>query len=278
MNLKEAVEFTQTVRETWQPGSKGYQTCMINIGHVMRILGEDFPMEDATSLTFHVLIRQLKEEGKSPATINRIQQGFSCVHNTLVRYGYLDKKIQRTTLREPSGRMEFYEEDEIQSMIDAADKLGYKYQIVKDTIRFAAQTGCRKGELLKLEWSDIDHHNKTIQFRDTKTHETRVLPLTNGLKELLDEVYSHRMSDQEVFPIDKDVLRRRFKDVQKEAGITGDKCFHTLRHSAATQLFARNVPLPVVKAILGHKNTNTTMRYAKATSQGMIDALDKLEL
>lgn len=278
MILKDAVEFTRSVRESWQPEAKGYKTTVINIGHVARILGDDFPMEDIDNLTFTTITKVLKSEGKAAGTINRIQAALSTVHNTLVKYGHLTQKVQKTTLREPKGRMLFYTEGEVKLMVDACDELGYKGVILKDVLRFAYMTGARQGEILKLKWDDICYVTDTLQFVDTKTDETRVLPLTEGLKEFFKEVSAHRTSHDYVFPIDKDTLLRRLRRVQDIAGVSKEKCFHTFRHSAATHLFAKGAPLPVVKAVLGHKNTETTLRYAKATQEGITQALDSLDI
>jgi integrase len=278
MNLKEAFDFTCSVRETWSPTAKGFVTCKINVNHLFNVFGEDFPMEDVDTMTYVTLTKVLKSDGKSPATINRVMYALSTMHNTLVKFGHLDKQVQKTTLKEPKGRMLYYTEQEIKDLLKACDEMGYKGVLVKDVVRFGYLTGSRQGEILKLQWSDVDYTDNTLQFQDTKNGETRVLPLTNGLKELLSEIWDRRVSDELVFPLDKDTLLRRFKQAQEIAGINQDKVFHTLRHTAATALFAKGAPLPVVKQVLGHKNTNTTLRYAKATPEGMTAALDSLEL
>jgi integrase len=278
MNLKEAFDFTCSVRETWSPEAKGWITTKINANHVIRIFGADFPMEDVDTMTYVTLTKVLKSEGKSPATINHVMSALSTMHNTLVKYGYLDKRVEKTTLREPKGRTLFYTEDEVRDLLAACDEMGIKGVQLKDIIRFAYQTGARQGEILKLTWNDIDYNNNTLQFVDTKNGETRVLPLTDPLKELFDEVSKRRVSNDTVWDLSKECLLRRLRKAQEIAGISTDKCFHTFRHSAATALFAKGASLPVVKQLLGHKNTNTTMRYAKATTEGMVDALNAIAI
>jgi integrase len=278
MNLKDAIDFTKSVRETWSEDAKGYQTIRINTNHLVRILGGDMEMSTVDNLTFTNLTAALKFEGKAAATINRIQAALSTIHSTLVKYGYLDKNVQKTSLREPKGRTLFYTDNEVKRLLEACDELGYKGVVVKDVIRFGYLTGARQGEILKLTWDDINYDDNTLQFVDTKNGDTRVLPITQGLHELLSEVWDRRLSNEEVFPIDKDALIRRFNRVKEIAGINPEKVFHTLRHTAATALFAKGAALPVVKQILGHKSTETTLRYAKATNDGMVAALNSIAL
>jgi integrase len=105
---------------------------------------------------------------------------------------------------------------------------------------------------------------------DTKTHDHRELPILGEVREMLQRRYEDRIDDGQVFPIGKDSLLRRLRKAQAMAGIEDKElCFHTLRHQAATELFARGAELPVVMAVMGHKNPSTSMRYAHATKEGV---------
>jgi integrase len=276
MKLSEAVLFTRSVRETWQPTAAGYQTTVININHVHSVLG-DPEVSEITSHDFNNLTVALKHEGKSSATINRISSALSTVLRTLSDYDMLDKVPKRSTLREPRGRVNYFSEEEISKLIVACSELPRDGELVRDSILFAVKTGCRQGEQLKLTWDSIDWDNEEITFYDTKTGDDRVLPLTDSLKELLQNRWNKRTSREFVFDINKDTLLRRLKAVIKIAGLPSDKVWHEFRHSAATLMFDRNIPLPAVKELLGHRNTATTLRYSHATLQGKKNALDVLD-
>ena len=72
---------------------------------------------------------------------------------------------------------------------------------------------------------------------------------------------------------DKDQLLRAFKKVNRL--LPKDECyvFHTLRHSYATWLAEAGVPIRTIMSLCGHKNIDTTLRYAKATDQSLVDAI-----
>jgi len=59
-----------------------------------------------------------------------------------------------------------------------------------------------------------------------------------------------------------DLLKRSFKPILVQAGITRPVRFHDLRHSSATLLLTMGVPLTVVASVLGHSTTRVTERYA----------------
>ena len=53
--------------------------------------------------------------------------------------------------------------------------------------------------------------------------------------------------------------------------------FYLTRHTCASRLVQRNVPLHIVKEWLGHRNFEMTLRYAKLTPTNMLDAKNALE-
>lgn len=277
MRLTEAEAFVREHRETWAPGAKGYATTVFNFGHVVRHLG-DIEVETIRPLHFAQLVKQLREEGKSPATINRIQSALGTVLNTLFRYELMDRKVPYQLLREPRGRLKLYTTDQLMQLMLACLKLPNDGQLMYDLVVVASRTGARQGELLKLTWEDVDFDEKTMVFRDTKTHEDRTLPLLGEVRDILERRFEERVDDGIVFPICKDQLLRRFRAAQRLCGIEDkDLCFHTLRHQTATELFARGASLPEVMACLGHKRSETSMRYSHATKQGIEKALQTLE-
>ena len=274
MNLQEAESFVREHRETWMPGAKGYQTTVINFGHVKRLMGDELQVEAIKSYHFARLVKDLKDEGHTNATINRIQSALSCVLNTLFKFELIDRKVAYTKLREPRGRTKFYTDEQLLALFVACSKLPSDAEVVTDLVVMAAKTGARQGELLKLTWRNVFLDQKLLVFEDTKTHEDRELPILGEIEEILTRRYAERIDDGLVFPIHKDTLLRRLKRAQKMAGINDTELlFHSLRHTAASLLFARGAELPVVMAVLGHKDSRTTMRYSHATKEGVEKAL-----
>ena len=277
MRLKEAEAFVRLHRETWMETAKGYPTTVFNMQHVHRILG-DIDANEVRPMHFATLVAQLRQEGYPAGTINRIQSALSTVINTLFKFEMVDRKASYTRLREPKGRTKVYTTEELMRLLVACTKLPQDAELVYDLIAVASKTGARQGELLKLKWSDIDFENKQLTFFDTKNHEDRTLPLLGEVRDILERRYEERIDDGVIFPISKDTLLRRLRKAQQIAGIEDKElCFHTLRHQTATELFARGASLPEVMAVLGHKDSKTTMRYSHATKEGIEKALSLMD-
>jgi integrase len=130
----------------------------------------------------------------------------------------------------------------------------------------AIDTGMRKGEILKLKWSDIDFENRIINVRafNTKTMRERQVAMSLRLAAELEALYNQSTKDFDslVFGITDDV-KRSFNSARKDAHLP-DVRFHDLRHTHATRLVSAHIPLSEVGRVLGHTQANTTYRYVNA--------------
>ena len=69
--------------------------------------------------------------------------------------------------------------EEFQRVYDSASEL------LKPILVTAIETGMRMGEILKLKWENVNLREGNIFVKETKTNETRYLPISNRLKETL---------------------------------------------------------------------------------------------
>ncbi|ABW14751.1 integrase family protein [Parafrankia sp. EAN1pec] len=168
--------------------------------------------------------------------------------------------------------------------------------------------GMRRGELLGLQWSDIDSERETLTVRHTllrvggelrlcppKTEDSeRTLPLLGLVADALAE--HRKLQDAErdaagdawvqtghVFttkigtPIEPDNLRRFWMPLRRAVGLDG-VVFHGLRHTCVTLLLDLGVPPHIVRDIAGHSAIEVTMTiYAHASMGEKRRALGKLD-
>lgn len=130
----------------------------------------------------------------------------------------------------------------------------------------ALDTGMRKGEILKLVPADLDFENLVINVRafNTKTMRERQVAMSRRLARELRQIVARLPVDADVpvFGI-KDDFKKAFYAARLAVGLTGVR-FHDLRHTYATRLVARHLPLSEVGRALGHTQANTTFRYVNA--------------
>jgi integrase len=133
-------------------------------------------------------------------------------------------------------------------------------------VLIALSTGFRKGEILNLQWPDVDLIQGRITSQETKNGERRTVPLTGpALDQMRQHARVRRRDTQLVFPnaygtkpLD---IRKAWETALKQATIP-DFRFHDLRHSAASYLAMNGASLAEIAEILGHKTLAMVKRYA----------------
>lgn len=274
MNLFDAFSFVFSVRPGWSPEAASYSQTCINVQHVKDTLG-DVPVTSLEPIHIVNLQQAMTKQGKSNGTVNRITSVLSVMMGEMVKHRFLTAKVPFSQLPEKKGRIVFYTEDEVSSMLAASRCLQRESHVTYDIIFVASKTGARKGELSNLQWNHIDWEQNTLTFYDTKNGDDRVLPLSESLRNHLSQMWEQRI-DSRVFPIAYNRILTNLKKVQAMCDISEDKNFHTLRHTVATHLFAKGATLPQVKEVMGHKKTEVTLRYAHATNEGKLAAMSLL--
>ncbi|RZJ20388.1 MAG: site-specific integrase [Acinetobacter sp.] len=160
-----------------------------------------------------------------------------------------------------------------------------KVPILKKAFLFACLTGLRWSDVNKLTWGQITYNTDEciwkIDFIQKKTKNIQYLPISKSALELL----GIRKADEErVFQGLKYSAWNNHilaEWVYKDAGIKKHVTFHISRHSMATILLGKQVPLVTVSSILGHKDLKTTMIYAKimdSERNNAVNLLPQIEL
>jgi integrase len=157
----------------------------------------------------------------------------------------------------------------------------YRSPYLRDFIELALNTGCRKQELLGLEWRNVDFDNNLILLEKTKNGTRRSVHLNSICRAVLIRrmgVRAELCPDTPwVFfhgtPVTHVNVGGRVKNVKtpfatacKKAGID-DVHIHDLRHTATSWLVMEGVPLLEVSRLLGHKSITQTERYAHLTPE-----------
>ena len=131
------------------------------------------------------------------------------------------------------------------------------HAVAWSVVKFAIETGMRRGEILALKWRNIDLGWCTAHIPLTKNGRARTVPLTDGAVEVLRALPPR---GENVFTIDDSALRWAFCKAQSLTGIKGLR-FHDLRHEAISRLFEMGLTVPEVQMISGHKTIGCLFRY-----------------
>jgi len=72
-------------------------------------------------------------------------------------------------------------------------------------------------------------------------------------------------------------VQKAMKLAVARCGIAKKACVHTLRHSYATHLLERGVPLPVIQELLGHRSPRTTLIYTHLTEPSVVRVRETID-
>ncbi|WP_079406601.1 tyrosine-type recombinase/integrase [Streptomyces sp. 3211] len=239
----------------------------------------------------------------SPLTLAYIHSVLKSALEHAVREEEITRNVARNvrTGTPRPRRFEPLTADEARQFLAAArdDRLFALYEL-------ALRTGLRKGELLGLQWEDLDLRKGTASIRRTlqrtQTGGLTALPTKTRASErrialpseCIHSLKEHRevqkrgatlegwkdnglvFTTQAGGPIDPANLNRRFRSLLERAGLRRIR-FHDLRHSTATLLLEQGVELVVIKELLGHAHIGVTATvYAHVRLRLQCEAIDLL--
>lgn len=136
---------------------------------------------------------------------------------------------------------------------------------IRPVVLFALETAMRRGEILALEWKNVDLKRRTAYLPDTKNGESRTVPMSSravavleGLLEIQDGVKV--LPAGKVFKTTADAIKKAWERACKTAGLE-DLHFHDLRHEATSRLAERLPNVIELAAVTGHKDLQMLKRY-----------------
>lgn len=212
------------------------------------------------------------------------------------RRGVIEPEFaRRLSLPEPgAARDRWLRTEEIQALLDAAARLRRDERLsrVERFLWLALETAARKQAIFDLTWDRVDFETNVINYdvpgrRRTKKKRAAV-PISKALRPILDRMYAERTGDLvmdnkgEVWaPVQLAVIEAGLggkvkkpagKDKPKATGISP----HVLRHTAATHMARRRVPLYIIAAILGNTVQMVEKVYGHHAKEDLQAAVDMI--
>ncbi|GJL96221.1 MAG: hypothetical protein DHS20C06_00380 [Hyphobacterium sp.] len=272
---------TDTFREaamTWLNTKRNVPSHTLMKGHIENYLLPTFgqiPLDQIDLDHIHLWQANLLED-LSPATVKRIRGTFSTILAYQVRKGTLDRNWVKYAdpIRGIEPRTRHLTREEVGKILEAARKLeGLKDKAepwkhtapwLEDFIRWQLATGMRKGEALRLKWSDIDRtsNQPCVRISQTKTGQPRAVPLGSTTLSILDRMmeYPRAENDRRIFPVSLSTVTRTLKLLWDKSDIE-DVRLHDLRRTCLTWLAGDGIDLRTVQSIAGHADLNMLQRH-----------------
>lgn len=180
-----------------------------------------------------------------------------------------------TLVRKPKqakGRDRRLIDDEELILLQAAKNS--KSPLLAPIITLALETGMRLGELLSLDWVNIDLRKQTAFLPITKNGESRTVPLSKKAIETLQAI-PRKINDSRVFWTWKraDSFEYTWRRMLNNTNIQ-DLRFHDLRHEACSRFFERGFNIMETAHISGHKTLQQLKRYTHLKTEDIVTKMN----
>lgn len=210
-------------------------------------------------------------------TANRTLGLFGAIVKYAVTNGYIVHNPYIGIKRKADNRSErFLDNQELKRLSNALENAGDLNVYAIQAIKLLMLTGCRRGEILNLKWSEIDFENSLLKLEDTKTGASNrsisdeALSILAKIARIQDSAY--------VFPGTNPNkpyagIQNVWNKIRSIANLE-DVRLHDLRHTFASISVNSGESLAIISKMLGHKDLKTTQRYAHVDHEQAKKAAD----
>ena len=279
---EEYIKFAKMNKRSWDRD-------VLSLSHILNMeadgmkLGE-YNIEDISPK--HILMYQEKRKQEMDAKFDQkgkparernyasINREIACLRHIFylaIDWEYTEKNpVARKSIRlfKEIRRDRILSEEEIKKLLKITD--GHTFQIIS----FGLNTGMRLGEILRLEWKNIDLINKRIHVTHTKTDKDRDVPINDFLFSIINSI--EKKSDY-LFPSytgqHLKSIKKSFHNALEKAQIEEFR-FHDLRHTFSSYLSMGGIEENTRAELLGHSKNTITSSYTHANWSRKIEAVE----
>lgn len=252
--------YWQVIAPTWKPSTREihdvYRRTHLDHAFKGEFLDE---IDHSDAVRWHAELTR----SAGPGAANRAMEILKSVFNKAESWGVLPEHSNPFNgVKRNRGRKieRFLSEDEMARLGKALAQARHAKPLHAAVIALLALTGCRRGEILHLKWSEVK--GRKLKLEDSKTG-PRIVWLGKEAESLL-AALPRSGTESKVFRFARhpeSALDNCWQRVRQRAGLD-DVRLHDLRHNYASRAAGTSETLPMIGKLLGHSSIGTTQRYA----------------
>ncbi|HOM27661.1 MAG TPA: site-specific integrase, partial [bacterium] len=222
---------------------------------IIKKLKEYFKNVPLITITQEKIERYLSLQNLSSGSYNRELAVIRFMFKKAVEWNYLviNPVLNIKRLRQQQKPVRYLTDEEINKILSVCN------EEERDIFIFFLNTGLRLSEFYNLKWSDISLEKDLITIQKTKSYKVRYIPISKELKEIL--LKWKKQNREKICLYSKEHINKKIRIISRKAGVSGVST-HILRHTFASRLVMKGVPIRVVQELLGHSDIRMTMIYS----------------
>ena len=269
-------EATRVVYKRRKNGTKSATNFLIGMKHNIKALG-DLPVNKITRPMVNKMMDILKTEHKnSNAVVNQKMGYLRVVLQEMEEDGFIEMIKMPKPRPTKNTKVHYLTKDMEKELLWYLTNI--EQRKARDIVACLIDLGCRVNELLGLEKRFVDYENNQINFNERKNDKAVAVPMTDRVQEVLEPYYKSCNDTDKLFDVNYTWLNSIWQYARKNLGYA-DKKFYTIhlcRHTCASRLVQRGVPILLVKDWLGHEDIENTMIYAHLAPKALHSVVEVL--
>lgn len=239
--------------------------------------GPDFPCSELNANLVDEWRQVLTNKGNRPSTVNKKVAAIRAMLSDAHLHGHMEgvPKMPRQ-LRMQNTKDRVFSPEEVTGFCRYFQAAGEP--AAADLLVFLLETACRWGEAERLQGKDVDQVRARVTFWATKNGKPRSVPLTrralDALEGHLPAVHTHR-----VWPYSYTRYVRLLERAKASLGLADDRALtiHTTRHTCASRLASKGIPLHQLMAFGGWTSLASVQRYLHLHTDALAACVSALE-
>ena len=267
--------YWETASPNWKPSTRKtqsfYRRKHLNKAFEGKFLDE---IEPADAIRWHAQLTR----AAGPGAANRASEILRAMFNKAEQWGYLSENSNPiNAIKRNRGRKieRFLTPEEASTLGKALIKTRKDQPIIATIIMLLALTGCRRGEIVNLKWSEV--HGRRLKLSDSKTG-PRIVWLGKDAQVLIASI-PRQKGEARVFPMEHkrpgNAVGCFWAKFRVEIDLE-DVRIHDLRHNYASFAARKSETLPMIGKLLGHSNVGSTHRYAHLDDAVLLEATGRV--
>jgi integrase len=224
---------------------------------------------------------------KAPKTVNNVLTVLSTSLKVAVDWEVIERmhctiKMLPVPLRDA----DFHDFADYERLVEAASRTDERAHLI---VLLGGEAGLRCGEMMALEWSDIDFSKRQIhvaraewkgRVSTPKGGRPRRIPMTRRLAAAA-QAHRHLRGSRVMYqddgnPLTQKVVRNLVQRAARRANLRNEGV-HVLRHTFCSHLAMRGAPAKAIQELAGHADLRTTLRYMHLSPAAVNSAIRLLE-